>query len=731
MPIGRFLLAWCFVGVHLCALSSDLHFTYSVNGDGESVTVTGLEEGNVQRLVIPSTIDSFKVTKIADGAFQSRSEISHVEIPSSVTQIGAHAFSGDSGIRSVVVPTVAYLANDFRDAYENIVHAELASGSTYVNDKTFSYCQSLETIVLPDTVKSIYGYAFYNCISLQSLNIPAGVSSIGHHAFGGCSNLVCVTVAMENEWFKAENGLLLSKDGRTLICCLGGVVNAVMPDGVTSVAEGAFSGPNRLESITWSDSVVEIGPNAFERCSVLKSLEIPEHVTVVPRYAFESCSQLEHVVFRGDVSVIDDGAFESCVSLSDMLFPASVKTIGVYAFAWCSSLSSLTFKGKIDQIGRSAFLECHSLSAINGLNEDVILESRVFKGCDGLAKNGLTIVNNCVWWCSGNIDEIVVPEGVIRLGEDAFARWDSRLERICLPSTLKSIGESCFDGCERLASISPLSEVVTIEDMAFRGCIGLSSNGLVIVNNRVYDYVGNGGPVVIPEGVTKICKNAFNCKTDITSVLCPSTLNSIADRSFSNNNKLSVIKFLGPMPQVGADVPFSFFAWEFCFVVAGDLDGWGDALRIGRWHGGFPIVAEPSSYSNVRIYQSGDVIKVYPRDLEDGPWSEFLAMHEGDVGLVMNAETGKRDADGVAILAWQDYVAGTDPTDETDVFTASITIVDGKVKVSCSPELDDARKALRKYTTWGKKSLMDRDWTEVQEGCEAEYNFFKVTVEMR
>ena len=51
-----------------------------------------------------------------------------------------------------------------------------------------------------------------------------------------------------------------------------------------------------------------------------------------------------------------------------------------------------------------------------------------------------------------------------------------------------------------------------------------------------------------------------------------------------------------------------------------------------------------------------------------------------------------------------------DPTDETDVFTASITIVDGKVKVSYSPELDDARKALRKYTTWGKKDLMDAGW---------------------
>ena len=51
--------------------------------------------------------------------------------------------------------------------------------------------------------------------------------------------------------------------------------------------------------------------------------------------------------------------------------------------------------------------------------------------------------------------------------------------------------------------------------------------------------------------------------------------------------------------------------------------------------------------------------------------------------------------------------------------------------MSYTPELDDARKALRKYTTWGKKSLLDAGWTVVEPGKEADYNFFKVTVEMK
>ena len=64
-------------------------------------------------------------------------------------------------------------------------------------------------------------------------------------------------------------------------------------------------------------------------------------------------------------------------------------------------------------------------------------------------------------------------------------------------------------------------------------------------------------------------------------------------------------------------------------------------------------------------------------------------------------------------------------------YASSITIVDGEVKVSYTPELDDARKALRKYTTWGKEKLTDKDWSVVGEGEEGNFNFFKVTVEMK
>jgi len=109
----------------------------------------------------------------------------------------------------------------------------------------------------------------------------------------------------------------------------------------------------------------------------------------------------------------------------------------------------------------------------------------------------------------------------------------------------------------------------------------------------------------------------------------------------------------------------------------------------------------------------------------------FVTSFGSDFSQALTKPTGKFDGAGNAMLVWQDYVAGTDPTDPNSKFTASVTIVDGKPVISWSPELSTEEAAKRTYTTWGKAKLTDAKWVEVQTGQEGDYNFFKVTVEMR
>ena len=80
---------------------------------------------------------------------------------------------------------------------------------------------------------------------------------------------------------------------------------------------------------------------------------------------------------------------------------------------------------------------------------------------------------------------------------------------------------------------------------------------------------------------------------------------------------------------------------------------------------------------------------------------------------------------------WQDYVAGTDPTDVNDVFRATITVNGNTPVVSWTPVLSATESAKRSYTILGRQSLLTGDWEVVPSGQESNYNFFKVRVQMK
>jgi len=148
-----------------------------------------------------------------------------------------------------------------------------------------------------------------------------------------------------------------------------------------------------------------------------------------------------------------------------------------------------------------------------------------------------------------------------------------------------------------------------------------------------------------------------------------------------------------------------------------------------------PTKIIPASYDTgfvnvITEVKSGGAVSVPTTWMMNYP--NYVTKFGSDFTKSLMKPTGKKDGSGNAMLVWQDYVAGTDPTDENDIFTASITTdTNGKLLISYTPELSDDEKAKRIYKTLGKVKLTDTDWTEVPVGHEADYNFFKVTVEMK
>ena len=198
-----------------------------------------------QRSGLTSVTIPNSVTSIGNGAFASCSGLTSVTIPNSVTSIDARAFSGCDGLKKVIVKDIAaWCSIDFGDGDSNplkYAHHIYSDANTEITD-----------LVIPNSVTSIGGYAFYKCSGMTSVTIPNSVTSIGSSAFENCSGLTSVTIPNS-----------VTSIGYSAFLSCSGLTSVTIPNSVTSIGEVAFSGCSGLTSVTIPNSVTSIGGSAF------------------------------------------------------------------------------------------------------------------------------------------------------------------------------------------------------------------------------------------------------------------------------------------------------------------------------------------------------------------------------------------------------------------------------------------------------------------------------------
>ena len=338
-------------------------FTYTVS-DGE-VEITGFDGGEDDwgEIVIPESLGGLPVTSIGDDAFRSHTNLTSVSIPGSVRRIGYGAFC---------------------------------------------YCENLTSATIMEGVASLGAYAFYDCEELTAVAIPNSVTNIGDSAFGGYSKIASFTVGIDNPNYTSINGLLLSKDGKTV---LSGVVGDVtIPDGVT-----------------------EIGATAFARRYNLKSVVIPNSVTNIGDYAFCDCWDLTHCTIPYGVERIGNGAFAESGLLGEITIPNSVSSIGNGAFLGCGWLTSVTIPDSVTSIGYSMFEDCMGLTSVT-------------------IPNSVTNIESCAFYACENLASITIPDSVTIIGYLAFCECQS-LASVTIPESVEKIVTWAFYGCTNLATI--------------------------------------------------------------------------------------------------------------------------------------------------------------------------------------------------------------------------------------------------------------------------------------
>ena len=372
---------------------------------------------------------------------------------------------------------------------------------TSIGDGAFNWCESLESITIPDSVTSIGEGAFCCCAKLTSITIPDGVKSIGNHAFAGCSALESITI----------------------------------PDSVLNIGDSAFAECTALESITIPDSVLSIGDNAFKECTALESATISEGVKSIGDNAFYNCTNLVNVSLPDSLTSISFNTFYGCTNLQTYddgtayYLGNSENHYLVLVSVISKEITSFTIDDKTKFIWSSAFSECRVLESIENTQNILCIGSRAFEHCNNLKTftipYGVTTIEDNTFFCCTNMQTITIPETVTSIGQSAFEGCNN-LKSISIPNGVTSIGNKAFYECKKLENIIIPDGVTIIRFNTFYGCESLEW-------------------VSLPESVDYIDQFAFKNCSSLKSIIIPSAVTKIAVAAFLHCDALTTVYYGG------------------------------------------------------------------------------------------------------------------------------------------------------------------------------------------
>lgn len=460
---------------------------------------------SLNSVILPTSI-----TSIGYLAFYYCWNITSIQIPVSVKKIPDYTFYGCYSLGNITVPSSNSRYSSvsgvlFNKAQDTLLVCPNAKGGAYVIPSTvkhvahsaFENCFNLSLVSLPTSLISTGTYAFANCSGISNnLNIPENVTTLGDGSFYGCYNLTGIVTIPEslvnigsfcfmesngisafeananNPRFSTHDNMLYSKNLDTLFICP----------------------PSKTGAVTILNTVKLIGSYAFYNCTNLSGdIHIPQHVDYIGYYAFLGCLNIDNYTTHSnnDYFIAENGVLYSknqdrllvCPPKKSGIFilPDNLESIDPAAFNNCKDIiGDIHFPASFNYLGEFAFYNCVGISGFS-----VDKNNPYFSSIDGVL---FTKNQDYLYLCPlSKSGAYVIPSSVKEIGYSAFDGC-SNLTDIEIPSSVLAIGAYAFEYCTSLQNVKIAQNVNYIGSSAFYACANLQNLQIAVPSPPIVDY---------------------------------------------------------------------------------------------------------------------------------------------------------------------------------------------------------------------------------------------------